>query len=491
MGVIRRQGIKNTITTYLGILIGFVSLIVIQPHFLTKEELGLTRLLFSFSLLISLFVPMGVQNVTLRFFPFFKDKESGHHGFLGFILLVVVVGYLITSGGMLLLKDFIMNQYRRESPLFLEFFMYVFPLIFILSLVSILTMYCNVNYKTTIPSFLNDVVIRLATIGLVALYYLRTISFSNFINLFVAMYGLQLFALLGYIFWFEKPSLRIDWKYFTEKHIRNMMKYGTTLWLAALAAMGLKYFDTIMVGKFMPLAFVGIYTIAAFIPTVIEAPLNAFEKIASSRISFAWASNNKDEIYSIYHKSSIYMLLLGGWLFLMININTATLMSFLPAGYSDGRWVVMIISIGTLVNMATGLNGPILFNSDRYRYGAAFLFVLALLMLGSQMFLIPRFGLEGAAMGTAGSAILYQMLTTLAVWKFFHLQPFDRKNIRVALLIIVCFALNFVIPFVFNRYVDIMVRSIIITVLYASVIYFLKVGAEFHKYLPWHRTSVA
>jgi hypothetical protein len=40
MGVIKRQGIKNTIAVYIGLAIGFLNLIVIQPYFLSKEELG-------------------------------------------------------------------------------------------------------------------------------------------------------------------------------------------------------------------------------------------------------------------------------------------------------------------------------------------------------------------------------------------------------------------------------------------------------------------
>ena len=81
MGVIKRQGIKNTITGYIGILIGFVNLIVIQPHFLTKEELGLTRILYSFSLLVAMFVPLGIGNATIKYFPQFKDPAKKHHGF--------------------------------------------------------------------------------------------------------------------------------------------------------------------------------------------------------------------------------------------------------------------------------------------------------------------------------------------------------------------------------------------------------------------------
>ncbi|MBK7430409.1 MAG: hypothetical protein IPI62_05595 [Bacteroidetes bacterium] len=66
-----------------------------------------------------------------------------------------------------------------------------------------------------------------------------------------------------------------------------------------------------MIGKYMPLSFVGIYTVAAFIPTVIEAPLNAFDRIASAKISFAWSAGDRKQIFDIYHKSSLYMFLLA------------------------------------------------------------------------------------------------------------------------------------------------------------------------------------
>ena len=76
MGVIRRQGIKNTIIGYLGILIAFVSFFVVQPYCLTKEEIGLTRVLYSFSIIVAMFVPLGIGNATIKYFPLFKDEEK-------------------------------------------------------------------------------------------------------------------------------------------------------------------------------------------------------------------------------------------------------------------------------------------------------------------------------------------------------------------------------------------------------------------------------
>ncbi|CAN5568542.1 hypothetical protein BH11BAC1_BH11BAC1_06650 [soil metagenome] len=482
MGVIRRQGITNTITTYIGIVIGFISLIVISPHFLTKEELGLTRILYSFSLLAAMFVPIGIGNATTKYFPLFKNEKTRHHGFFGFMLLFPIIGFILGTGLIWLLRDFIMNQYRRESPLFLEFFNYVFPLIFFLSFIAILGVYCSSHFKSTIPAFLNDVVVRLLTIALITVYYLKWLTLHQFIGWYVGIYAIQLCGLIIYIFIFDKPGFKIDWNYFREKKFFELIRYGLLLWFAGVASIGLKYFDSIMIAKFMPLGFVGIYTIAAFIPTVIEAPLTAIDKIAASKIAFAWAENRRDEIYSIYHKSSLYMLLLGGFLFLNININISSLLTFLPPDYSQGRWVVLIISIGTLFNMATGLNASILFNSDKYRYGAVFLISLAVIVFALQMVLIPRMGLQGAALATSISALIYNSMLTITVWKFFRLQPFDKKNLRIAALIVSCFFLNYLIPDLENSYFDIILHSFVISLIYFLTFYRLKILPELNHF---------
>src|SRR5687768_11795784 len=114
MGVVKRQSIKNTISSYFGILIGFVSLLIIQPKFLKPEEIGLVRVLFAFSTLIASFIALGVTSMTIKYFPLFKDEKTGHHGFLGFVLLFPLIGFVVTAFLLLVLKEFIIAQYRRE-----------------------------------------------------------------------------------------------------------------------------------------------------------------------------------------------------------------------------------------------------------------------------------------------------------------------------------------------------------------------------------------
>src|ERR1043165_4815783 len=111
MGVIQRQGIKNTVSSYFGIVIGFVSLLIIQPKFLKPEEIGLVRVLFAFSTLIASFIALGVSSMSIKYFPIFKDEKTGHHGFLGFVLLFPIVGFIITALVLIVFKDFIIAQY--------------------------------------------------------------------------------------------------------------------------------------------------------------------------------------------------------------------------------------------------------------------------------------------------------------------------------------------------------------------------------------------
>jgi len=485
MGVIRRQGIKNTIIGYLGILIAFVSFFVVQPYCLTKEEIGLTRVLYSFSIIVAMFVPLGIGNATIKYFPLFKDEEKKNHGFFGFMNIFPLIGYVVSAALLFTFKDFILNQYRSESPLLLEYFDFVFPLIFFNAFIAILSVYCNANYKSTIPSFLNDVGVRLAMIGIVGIYFLKIISLDQFIAAYIGIFGLQLVLLLVYIFYFDKPSFKVDWPSFREKKMFELIRYGLLLWFASVASIGIKNLDVIMLPKYLTLDLVGIYAIAAFIPTVIEAPINALDRIAAPKISFAWNVNDKSQIQEIYHKSSLYLFLFGGFFLINILTNIHTVLQFLPDGFQRGERVVIIFSIGALINMATGVNGSILNTSAKFRYGAFYLILLAILLIGFQVVFIPVFGMIGAALATTSAQIIYNLLVFLTVYKFFKLQPFNIKNLYVLIIIICTCILSYLLPHFGNKFFDIGVRTAVVSLIYFLAVYRMNIVSEFHKHLPW------
>lgn len=484
MGIIQKQSIQNTVITYLGIVIGFLNLIVIQPCFLTPEEIGLTRVLFSFSSLAAVIFPLGIGQITIRYFPHFKDAEKKHHGFFGLILLVSLVGYALMATGLYFLRDFFMDQYRRESPLFLEYFDYVFPLSFFIGLAATLNVYAFSLFKTSFPSLLNDVIVRVLTILVIGLYFIKILDLRQLIFFFVSVYGIQLLLLIGYLYRVDKPGLKINFNKVKQHNSVEMIRYGLLLSIASIAALGLKYLDSIMIAKYLPLAQVGIYTVAVFIPTVIEAPLNALEKISVTKTASALAANNMEEVKEIYYKSCRYMLLAGGLLFAGINTNISYLLQFLPEEYAGGQTVVFIVSLSAFTTMAFGTNAAMVFNSEHYRYGVFFLSFLVVSALGLNMLLIPACGIQGAALATAISAVAYGLLRYFFIWWKYKLQPLDEKTLIILLLVAACFGVNIFLPETEWPLVNILLRAIVITAVYVTAVYMLRIVPEFHKYLP-------
>ena len=487
MGVIQRQGIKNTISSYLGILLGFVSLIIIQPKFLKPEVIGMARVLFAFSTLVASFIPLGISNVTIKYFPAFKNDKNGHHGFFGFILIFPLIGFLFASVCLLVFKQFIIAQYRAESPLIIEYYNYIFPFSFFIAFSIVLTNYLMSLFKSTVPSYLSDIYTRVLYIVIIFAYYFQYITLRQFITAYVTIYAIQLLLLLIYLFTVDKPSFKIDFKFFKLKGVSEMIRFGLLLSLSSIAALGLKTLDSVLIGKFLPLAFVGIYAIASFIPTIIETPLNALERIVTARVAHAASVNDMDEVRDVYYKSVKYLSLIGALLFVGINCNITYLLHLIGKGFQQGIEVVWIISIGSLISMFGGANNAIIFYSSKYWHGALLLILLVVITFIANMLLIPRFGINGAAMSTALSSLLYTIIKMGLINRKFRFQPYNISTLKVIGIIIVCIVINYFLPVYESNILNIIIHSSVIGLVFLLLTYFLNIVPEFHKYIPIKR----
>ncbi|HRG87773.1 MAG TPA: polysaccharide biosynthesis C-terminal domain-containing protein [Chitinophagales bacterium] len=471
MGIIQRQGLKNTIVTFAGILLGFVSLLYIQPKFLTAEEIGLTRVLFSFSSLVGVFLPLGIGTITVRYFPVFRNQHKQHNGFFGLIVLFMMTGLLLMGGLLYLAKPFFVIQFQQQSKLFLDYYNYVLPFSFIIGFNAVLTLYCNSLFKTTVPTLFNEILVRILSILLFTAYFCKLVSLPFFILLFVGVYGTQTLSLLAYIYMSDNPGLRVNWELLRNSNYQEMLVFGLWMSFVSVASLGIKFIDSIVIAKNFHLEFVGIYTIAAFIPNIIEAPLNSLDKIAGTKIAHAITHKDYDEVRKIYYLSSKYLLLIGGLIFVGIVTNIEFVLQLLPPKFMGGLDVVYIISLGALFSVAGGANSQIIFSSENFWKGGILLMGIALAAFLLNVILIPQFGINGAAMATAISALLYNGSKVVIVYRNFKMQPFGRQTLLVISIIVLCLIANHFIPVFSNVYANIAIRTFLITILYLLAAY--------------------
>jgi len=474
MGSIRKQGITNTIISYTGVCIGFLNLLILQPFMLSPEEFGLTRILYSATLLIGTIFPVGLNFLTIKFFPKFKNKENGHNGYFGLLLLMAFIGFVLIGALIFSCKYYILKKYD-SSPLFTEYFYYVFPIAFCVGFTSIITGYCNALFKTSVPTFLNDVYLRLFVTIIVTAYYLKIISFPLFIMLFASSYAIQLVALLAYVKFLKALNLKINWAFFRAQHIPEIAKYTIFLALASFASIGIRNIDVMMVGSYINLDAVAVYSLGMTVGSLIEVPVLALGKIADSKISDAIQRNDMHMVKQVYNKSVEYLILIGGILFVLLFANIAEIVTFLPTKYHEAKWVVIIISFSALVNMATGVNTSIIYYSSKYVIGTYLLFAMILISVVLNILLIPVYAIEGSAAATAIAMILYNIAKFLLIKKHFGLQPYNLHVIKIFLVIITTFGAGYFFPSFGDKITLIAIRTAALAVLFLGLLILLKV----------------
>jgi O-antigen/teichoic acid export membrane protein len=474
MSTIRKQSIANTIISYVGVCIGFLNLIVLQPYMLKPEEFGLTRIMYSFTLLIGTLFPAGLNLLTIKFFPHFRNKENGHNGYLGALMLLALSGFIIVAIIILLCKGYILSKYSN-SPLFIDYFYYVFPISFCIGFTSVLTGFCSVLFKTSVPSFLNDVFLRLSITVIVSLYYLKLISLAVFIFLYAASYLIQLLALISYLRYLKAFYLKINWSFLRSQPLREMFRYTFLLAFAVFAAIGMRNIDVLIVGSYLNLDAVAVYSLGMTIGNLIEIPINSLGRISDSKISDAIQRNDMKMVKEVYYKSVRYMLLIGGVLFVLLFSNINEAITFLPKKYAEAKWVIIIISFSALTNMATGVNTAIIYFSHKYVTGAYLLFAMILISIGFNMILIPVFGIEGSATATAIAMILYNIAKFFLIRKHFGFQPYDARTFKILICIAACLAVSFLLPVFDVRIPMIIGRSIVLLIAFVALLLGLKV----------------
>ena len=97
--------------------------------------------------------------------------------------------------------------------------------------------------------------------------------------------------------------------------------------------------------------------------------------------------------------------------------------------FSQGYWVVVLVGLAKLVDMSTGSNNEIINMSEYYRFNMLMMLGLAGLAVTTNWLLIPRMGMEGAALATLLTIVVFNAAKLIFIYYKYRLLPFTRKNL--------------------------------------------------------------
>lgn len=473
MGVVRRQSVKHAIVNFAGLGIGGLSVLFLYPH--VKSEYGLMQILLQIGMVGLPIWSLGANTVVFRFFPRFEDKASGHHGFLGLLILMCVAGSLFAGLAGLAFWPGISDYLSQKSPLLHRYLWMAWPIAFCYVLSVIFSQYSANFNRIVAPTILLEFSQKLILPILLGAYWF------GWITLDTALWGLLGYSLLVpaslalYLQAIGQWRPRFEPGFITPALRKEMIQFILFGAFGGFALLLLAKSDFLMVGARSSLAETGIYAIAAFLAATIDIPTKSLYGASIAILSKHLNEDNRAAMGELYQKVSINLLLAGLLVFGAIWVSVDAIFRILPKGeeLSAGKYVLLFIGLSRIVEMGTGLNNYMVYYSAYYRYSLISLALLAAGNIALGLWLIPIIGITGAAVSTLAATALYNAFNVGLVWYLFGLQPFTGKSLyAIALALgayVVCAALP---PFHSVAWVDAVLRSgLYITLFMAPAVY--------------------
>ena len=477
MSKITQQSIQTTIFSYIGVVLGYINVLWLYPYALDATELGTFRTIQDLGLLFVPFAQLGVGHGITRFFPKLEQNQSA---FLSYSLAFSFLGFIIVSLIFFGFQDQLIGLFSANSPEVVNFLGIVLLITLFALLSSVLDAYSRSYLKVAIPTFFREVFLRLLTSILVGVYLLGWIDFSQVMQGLVAVYGLALCGVLTYLFWLGKIQLDFNWHHFPPGFRSSFIRFSLVTFLATAASTLIMKIDSIMVSSMVSLEANAIYSIAFYMALVVELPRRAISQVAMPVIAAHFAKNQIQAINGLYRQISDRQLYICLLLFALIWCNIDSIYHFVPNReiYQAGKWVVFYIALGKIFDVAFSVNSEILVFSRYYRFNLVLTIAMSVLIIAVNYWLIPIFGIEGAAIGSAAVMLSFNLVKYFYLKLRLQLDPFSRETLKILLVGLAVFPVMFLYTDAIAPLILMIFKSILMVGIFVGMSSLLGVGRE-------------
>jgi len=215
-----------------------------------------------------------------------------------------------------------------------------------------------------------------------------------------------------------------------ESMYRSLLVYS--LPLIAVQGMGFlnSNVDIYMIGYLVTSSAVGVYNIALQVSNILTAVISTGGFLLAPVVTRLHENGNDQEMVQVYQGTVKWILIIAIPIFLVLFFASELIIGLLfGESYVNGAWAMRILLLGNIFNILMGETGGTLIGLGKNRIVAYVSFVQVSVNTALNLFLVPIYGIEGAAVAMAISFGLGDILRVGVLYRDFDVQPFGRNNV--------------------------------------------------------------
>jgi O-antigen/teichoic acid export membrane protein len=430
MGQISRHSAAFFTGTMFTAAVGYLFKVYLA-RMLGAEALGVYALGMTIIGFLGLFSALGLPQSAVRFVAMYTATGQGAE-LRAFIircvamLLVanILVGVLVVFAGPWVAEHF------YHTPALARYFKLFALIMFFGALTTffgqVLQGYKDVSRRTVITNFVGTPLMIAITVGLVMHgeglwgYLVAQVlgAVAVLVLLVITVWKLSPFAvrkLLG-------PVLPLE---------SQVISFGTTVFGIGMLEFFLAQADKILIGFFINAPEVGIYAVAMAIVAFIPVALQSVNQIFSPTIADLHSRGEQELLGRLYRTLTKWILGLTLPLAAVTIVFARPLMRIFGPAFEPG-WIVLVIgTLGQLVNCATGSVGYLLMMSGNQKRLIRAQAAMTGITLLSNAALIPKWGITGAALSSAVTNALSNVWYLRELRRCLGMSPYNRSYFRL------------------------------------------------------------
>jgi O-antigen/teichoic acid export membrane protein len=423
---VSRQGVTVLISRGGLLVLGLGSNILLS-RILGPSGLGKYQLGYVLVQLVTSFCILGLDKALMRYLPLLETKKVGGRRLL-FIqgTGTVIIISLAFALALLLLAPVLarsyfhspdMNGVVRMFCLYLPFF----------ALARFLSGATSAIRRADFGSQVTNIVTpAFFLLGLVVVATTHTGLYGA-----IAGRSLSMFVATVVLLWFLLRHLPKDGDRPCEAgRFKGYLTLSMPLFFVGLGYLLLGQMDTIMLGHFVSEREVGIYSVAVRISVFVLLGLEIILPIVGPFWAQFAESSDLHSTRALFGTVTKWMSQAGLIIFAFIVVFRVELLRVFGKGFEPGATVVWILCLGQLANAVTGPTGQILSMTGKQRLEVMNTVGMVVANFFLNLFLIPRLGINGAAIATGLSIASINLIKLLQVYFLFGLQPYTTKYLK-------------------------------------------------------------
>jgi O-antigen/teichoic acid export membrane protein len=237
----------------------------------------------------------------------------------------------------------------------------------------------------------------------------------------ILSYTISIFIIssLSTVLWFRKINF-FKIKKIKKTPLANILTFSFPLFLSSSMMLLLQWIDIVILGYYVSTSEIGVYNIIVKISMISSIILFSINSIAAPKFSELFTKNKLEELKKIIKETSMLISVVSLPILLLIFIGSQYILNFFGPEYIDGSISLNILILGQLVNVICGSVGYVLIMTENQKIFRNIILLTTVLNIILNIFLIPTYGILGAAVSSMICVIIWNVISYIYIYKKYN-----------------------------------------------------------------------